>query len=175
MRKAEDVFKAFLSQYNIKKGDTYFSFFSSWKEIAGRDIAAHSRLIDIRHNAAVIEIDHPAWMQMLQMKEKKVLSEMRRRFPSLSIRSLQMRLVDVIDWEKMPAGRAPKEQENRGGEEENDTETSAEQRDRTNAEVQKTELSGTEQNKKETGDADRRRFEHLLSRLEKEVKKGKKK
>lgn len=168
MKKAEDVFKAFLGQYNIKKGDTYFAFFSSWKEIAGRDIAAHSRLIDIRHNAAVIEVDHPAWMQMLQMKEKRVLSEMQRRFPSLSVRSLQMRLVDAIDWEKVPDSEGSGE----GKEELNKEEAKAEPADAgKNGEKNKE----TADNNPEEEDPDRRRFENLLNRLEKEVKKGKKK
>ena len=70
MKKANEVLKALMNQLDIKGGEKYIRFFSSWKELAGRDLSAHSQVSDIRNNVAIVEVDHPAWMQMLQMKEK---------------------------------------------------------------------------------------------------------
>lgn len=99
MERAGDLLKRFFEYHNLgSEGQKYVSFFSSWNRIAGRDLAAHSQIADIRHNAAVIEVDHPAWMQMLQMKQKAVLERMQAEFPDLGISSIQMRLVDRPGW-----------------------------------------------------------------------------
>ncbi len=104
MERAGDLLRRFFEYHNLgKEGETYVSFFSSWARIAGRDLAAHSQIADIRHNAAIVEVDHPAWMQILQMKQKSVLESMKAQFPDLGIASIQMRLVDRATW-RVPLG-----------------------------------------------------------------------
>ena len=99
MERAGDLLKRFFEYHNLgKEGETYVSFFSSWTRIAGRDLAAHSQIADIRHNAAIIEVDHPAWMQILQMKQKSIVDSMKAQFPELGIGSIHMRLVDRAKW-----------------------------------------------------------------------------
>jgi hypothetical protein len=53
-------------------------------------------------------MDHPGWMQMFQMREKKILAAIQKRFPDLGITRLSLRLVDADTWERRaPAQRKP--------------------------------------------------------------------
>lgn len=103
MERAGDLLRRFFEYHNLgAEGQKYVTFFSSWSRIAGRDLAAHSQIADIRHNAAIIEVDHPAWMQMLQMRQKSILERMQAESPDLGIGSIQMRLVDRRNWTGTP-------------------------------------------------------------------------
>jgi len=93
MDKAGDILKSFLSFYHLDRGEAYVSFFSRWREIVGDDLASHARTVDIKKGALVVEVDHPGWMQLLQIKQAEILKTIERRYPDLRIRYIHMRLV----------------------------------------------------------------------------------
>jgi hypothetical protein len=45
-----------------------------------------------------VEVDHPGWLQMLHMKKDRILRQITKEFPDLSVENLQMRLVSAGDW-----------------------------------------------------------------------------
>lgn len=92
MRKADEILKGLLSNYNLELGKTYSSFFQSWATIAGLDLAAHSRVQDIDGQALIVEVDHPGWVQMLQMDRERILGRIRKMYPELKIRELKIHL-----------------------------------------------------------------------------------
>ena len=92
MKKADDILKGLLSNYNIELGHTYSTFFKSWYIIAGQDAAAHSKVKDIEGNTLIIEVDHPAWIQILQMKKKTIIFKIKKEYPQLSITDLRIYL-----------------------------------------------------------------------------------
>jgi len=93
MDKAGDLLNSFLSFYHLDKGEVYVSFFSRWRELVGDDIASHARTVDIKKGALVVEVDHPGWMQLRQLKQAEILKTIERRYPELRIRYIHMRLV----------------------------------------------------------------------------------
>ncbi|MCL1817555.1 MAG: DUF721 domain-containing protein [Spirochaetaceae bacterium] len=93
MDKAGDILKEFFSTLNLEKGEKYAALFSSWRKIAGEDIAAHSRVADLRKGTLIVELDHPGWMQMLRIQHDEILGKLSAKYPSLGIRSVQGRLV----------------------------------------------------------------------------------
>ena len=105
MKKADEILSTFFRMYNLEDGAEYVSFFESWQEIVGVDMASHSRVADIRNGAAIIELDHPGWMQMFQMKEKEILRRIQKRFPDLDVKSFSLQLVDQATWERRAAGQ----------------------------------------------------------------------
>jgi hypothetical protein len=107
MKKADEILSAFFRMYNMEDGAEYVSFFESWQEIVGVDLASHSRVADIHNGAAIVEMDHPGWMQMFQMKEQQILREIQKRFPDLGITRLSLRLVDEATWERRAGPRKP--------------------------------------------------------------------
>ena len=92
MKKADEILKGLLSNYNLELGQTYSAFFSSWTEIAGTDLAAHSRVKDIEGQTLIVEVDHPGWMQLVQMNRDSLLSKTGRMFPQLEIREIRIQL-----------------------------------------------------------------------------------
>ena len=107
MKKADEILSAFFRMYNLEDGAEYVSFFESWQEIVGVDLASHSRVADIQNGAAIVEMDHPGWMQMLQMKEQKFVRAIQKRFPDLGVERLSLRLVDQATWERRAGARKP--------------------------------------------------------------------
>lgn len=96
MDKAGDILKSFFSFYHLDRGEAYVSFFSRWRELVGDDIASHARTVDIKKGALVVEVDHPGWMQLLQIRQAEILRTIERRFPELNIRCIHMRLVKDV-------------------------------------------------------------------------------
>ena len=92
MEKAGDILKQFLDKQSLKAAKDYSSFFRSWESIVGEDTAAHSRILDVRKKTLIIEVDHPAWMQMIQMRFKEILNKVQKTFPELSIEKMHLKL-----------------------------------------------------------------------------------
>ncbi|MFP4373030.1 MAG: DUF721 domain-containing protein [Spirochaetaceae bacterium] len=93
MERAGDLLEAFLRLHNITGGEEYVAFFKSWHRIVGTDIAAHTRVTDIRNGALKVEVDHPGWMQMLQMRKDEIVRKVGVTYPQLEVRNIHMRLV----------------------------------------------------------------------------------
>jgi hypothetical protein len=110
MDKAGDLLKAFFAFHNLEGGEKYVSLFSSWRKVAGDDIASHSRIVDLRRGALLVEVDHPGWMQMLQMKQEAILKTLALRYPDLAIRMLHVKLTPAGQFSSptaVPANPAP--------------------------------------------------------------------
>lgn len=67
-----------------------------WTRIVGDGPAAHSRIIDIANGAVMVGVDHPAWLQRLQLKQDRILMEINRRTTGLTIARLQLIVVDDL-------------------------------------------------------------------------------
>ena len=61
----------------------------------GTDIAAHSRVVDVKQGVVIVEVDHPGWLQVLQMKKAKILTEMKKRYPALGIENMRIFVADT--------------------------------------------------------------------------------
>ena len=85
------VTRLFGSADNVA-GREYVTLCHNWQSLVGLDIAAHSEPLDVKRNALVVGVDHPGWMQLLQMREQELLERLRSEYPELAISSLQMKL-----------------------------------------------------------------------------------
>jgi hypothetical protein len=92
VKKIGELLSVFFDEDTIKKARGYNDFFSSWKDIAGENIAAHSRITELERSVLRIEADHPGWIQILQIRQKGLLNKVRRKFPALNITGISFRL-----------------------------------------------------------------------------------
>lgn len=92
IQKAGDILKELFGHLNFQEGEAYVSFFSDWMDLVGVDLACHVRPVDIRRNALLLEVDHPGWMQMFQLNQKRILHRIQKKHPSLRITSIHFRL-----------------------------------------------------------------------------------
>jgi hypothetical protein len=92
MKKAGDLLSTFFDEATLKKAQGFGSLFSSWASIAGENLAAHSRIVELEHSVLLVEADHPGWIQILQTKQKALLHGVRRRFPQITVTAISFRL-----------------------------------------------------------------------------------
>jgi len=89
MKRAGDLLTALFDETMMAKADGYTSFLSCWKDLVEKNGIAsaqsHTRIKSLEKGLVWIEVDHPGWKQILQTKERKLLSDFRRRFPELDI------------------------------------------------------------------------------------------
>lgn len=55
-------------------------------------LSAHSRIIDLKNEILLVEVDHPGWIQLMQIYQKYILNGLRRYIPDLKISSLAFRM-----------------------------------------------------------------------------------
>ena len=89
MKKASDILGAYMDslQLNLQKGNS--SVFNSWANIAGEDMISHSSIKDLRNGYLIVEADHPGWIQLLQMRKKKILKNVQKNYPELDIADIR--------------------------------------------------------------------------------------
>jgi len=96
MKKVGDLLGVFFDDEILKTAKGYSAVFTSWRNIVGERLAAHSRIVELEKAVLVIEADHPGWIQLLQLEQAKILENVKRMFPDLEINAMSMRLVRNI-------------------------------------------------------------------------------
>ena len=96
MKRAGDLIGKFFANISGDDLKTYGELFSSWKQLAGTDIAAHSRILELQKGLLYIGVDHPGWMQMIGFKKQQILGSLKNRYPSLAIRDLRLVLIEDV-------------------------------------------------------------------------------
>ena len=85
-----EILKAYFDDTQIDRADQYHSFFTSWKQLAGINIAAHTRPRDIRGGVLIVEADHPGWVQLLHMQKRTILRKIHREYPQLEVKEIRI-------------------------------------------------------------------------------------
>jgi hypothetical protein len=92
MKKADEILGRILDEKSRKLGERYSSVFGAWSQIVGGSLAEHSRIYEIANGNVFIEVDHPGWMQLLLMKKNQILRSVQRKYPSLNVRDLKIKV-----------------------------------------------------------------------------------
>lgn len=92
MKPAREIISAIFDEQIAQRAESYSGLFSGWKSVAGENIAAHSKVIDVKHGALLVEVDHAGWIQMIRLRESHILGELRKRYSALDIRQLKIRV-----------------------------------------------------------------------------------
>jgi predicted nucleic acid-binding Zn ribbon protein len=64
-----------------------------WDKIVGNQIAARARPLRLRKGVLEIAVDHPVWMQQLQMMKTQILTKIQEQVPKAGITDLYLRNV----------------------------------------------------------------------------------
>ena len=91
-KSVSQLLSAFFDEKTLQRGEQYVQFSRSWRSIVGDRLADHSRPSDIRHGVLLIETDHSGWIQLLQLKQERILGEIMKRYPELAIHGLAFRI-----------------------------------------------------------------------------------
>jgi predicted nucleic acid-binding Zn ribbon protein len=92
VKKVGDVLRDFLKERGWPTEDPYAPLFGGWEAIAGRDLGSRSRVVEVEDGVLIVEVDHPGWLQMLQLKKRTLLEAARKAAPGGRIEDLRGRL-----------------------------------------------------------------------------------
>ena len=89
VQKASDLLDSIFTDIFSKAPQGGADLERGWKNIlqkisGGEKLAAHSRITDLKNDLLHIETDHPGWIQLFNMHQKRILKELKKEFPELS-------------------------------------------------------------------------------------------
>jgi predicted nucleic acid-binding Zn ribbon protein len=87
-----DLLKEYLREKGWMSGNPYEPLFREWNRLAGEALGAHSRLLDVQEGFLQVEVDHPGWLQMGQLRKAAILEAARRAAPGARIEGIRFRL-----------------------------------------------------------------------------------
>ncbi|MEA3544603.1 MAG: DUF721 domain-containing protein [Thermodesulfobacteriota bacterium] len=94
MKRAERVgslLKQLLGQPGIGEQITRHQAWLVWDQLVGETIAARARPLKLRRGVLEIQVDHPVWMQQLQMMKPQILEKINAKCPNAGITGLYLR------------------------------------------------------------------------------------
>ncbi len=92
MRRVGELLRQFMSERGWDAVNPYAPLFQGWDAIAGRALASHARLIDVQRGFLLVEVDHPGWLQVAQLRKAALLDGARKAAPHAQIEGLKLRV-----------------------------------------------------------------------------------
>ena len=89
MKKAGDLLKEFFDNLGIS-AEKAENIYSSWKEIAGKEIGDNSGVVNIKKGIIIVEVDHPGWIQIINLKKEQILTKINKKFPEKEIKEIKV-------------------------------------------------------------------------------------
>ena len=99
---SEIIYRAF-NNISLEKSKESLNVLNMWKRVLlkikssanpneGKNLAEHTRVIDLKNGILLVEADHPGWIELLQLHKKFILKGMSDAFPSLKISTMAYKL-----------------------------------------------------------------------------------
>ena len=90
MQHAREVLNLVLETAKINLESPQSTVFKAWKLIVGPDLYYYTKIVDINLGKLIIEVDHPARMQLVHMRQRKIINRMKKNFPSLGVNRIHL-------------------------------------------------------------------------------------
>ena len=90
IKKLAELVTSYLDKVGLFEQSQVLEVYASWASIVGEKQAGHSKLIDIKHQTAVIEVDHPGWSQQILLNKKYILRNFQKRYPQLEVKNVSV-------------------------------------------------------------------------------------
>jgi len=94
MKQAERVgslIKQILGQPGFGEQITRHQAWLVWDQLVGEQIAARARPLKLRKGVLEVQVDHPVWMQQLQMMKPQILEKINAKIPNAGITNIYLR------------------------------------------------------------------------------------
>lgn len=94
MRQAAGIgqlLKEVLDQQGVGERLSRYQAWLVWDKIVGEQIARRARPLRLRDGVLEVRVDHPVWMQQLQMLKPKILQKLNARLPKAGIEDIYLR------------------------------------------------------------------------------------
>ncbi|MFK5927154.1 MAG: DUF721 domain-containing protein [Desulfuromusa sp.] len=94
MKQAERVgflLQQILGQPGIGEQITRHQAWLVWDQLVGEQIAARARPFKLRKGVLEVQVDHPVWMQQLQLMKPQILEKIDAKIPDAGITDIYLR------------------------------------------------------------------------------------
>ncbi|SHI81608.1 Protein of unknown function [Malonomonas rubra DSM 5091] len=94
MKKAERVgplLKKVLGDRGMEDRLNRYQAWLIWDQVVGKQIAERARPLRFRQGILEVQVDHPVWMQQLQMLKPQILQKLNQQLPNANISDLFLR------------------------------------------------------------------------------------
>ncbi len=94
MKNAERVgslLKQILGQPGFGEQITRHQAWLVWDQLVGEQIAARARPLRLRKGVLEVQVDHPVWMQQLQLMKPQILEKITAKIPNAGITDIYLR------------------------------------------------------------------------------------
>ena len=98
VKKLSELILNYLDKVGLFEQSKVLEVYSSWASIVGEKQAAHSKLIDIKHQTAIIEVDHPGWSQQILLNKRHIIRNFQKKYPQLGVKDIS---VIVLSYHKL--------------------------------------------------------------------------
>jgi len=100
MKRAGDVLSLLFDKNTMDKAKKNNAVFACWEDLMEKNgissAADHSWIKEVEKGLVWVEVDHPGWKQILQIKESKLLHDFRYRFPNMNISGISIILSNPV-------------------------------------------------------------------------------
>jgi len=91
--KASDVLKRMLSDSALRHNLEHVEIYSTWRQVAGAEIARHARVAGVKGNVLTIEVDSSPWLYELSgFRKKQLLASLRKTLKKTRIVDINFRI-----------------------------------------------------------------------------------
>lgn len=90
IKKLSELIIGYLDKVGLFEQSKVLEVYSSWSSVVGEKYAAHSKLIDIKHQNAVIETDHPGWCQQILLNKRYIIKNFQKKYPQLGVKNISV-------------------------------------------------------------------------------------
>ena len=87
--KLGDILKATLEKWNLTTPFKRYEVMEEWGAIVGETTASKSRPVKLLGENLVVEVDHPAWVQELNLLKFQILKKISKNFPQAGIKNIR--------------------------------------------------------------------------------------
>ncbi|MBE9486903.1 MAG: DUF721 domain-containing protein [Desulfuromonadales bacterium] len=151
--KVANLLKQVLGDKGLEDRLSRYQTWLIWDKLVGEQIALRARPLRFRQGVLEVQVDHPVWMQQLQMLKPKILEKLNQQLPNAKITDIYLRKARTPTAKQQPA-------------------TEPEAPEWRQAELNEEEIRGIEEQLKPITDPELRTGLHRLITLQKRLNKG---
>jgi len=99
MKKAEPVgslLQQVLGNQGLAERLSRYQAWLIWDQLVGEQIASRARPLRLRQGILEVQVDHPVWMQQLQLLKPKILEKLHQQIPNAGITDIYLRKAKTL-------------------------------------------------------------------------------
>lgn len=107
-----DVMESLTSQLGWNSPLAQSELLASWQQLAGEELAQHSRPVGIEDNVLTVQCESTAWTTQLRLMRNVILSHIWSKYPDAGIESIRFQGPNAPSWKRGPRsipGRGPRD------------------------------------------------------------------